>query len=437
MQKRLITGFGAIAAMGAAQAFAADTIGYDGFDGVGDIYTTRTITPDNTAANGHYNSIFDVFGIVDPTGTVAYDFLDDSANGFEFDDLGIFKVGDRDKFFATQDNNNGNNPSGQGTATWTFDISGYENLNLSVDLAAVGDFEADDEYFFFGQIDGGPLQQLMYGAGNSGTFYEVTMEGGTTYDRFGSAFFDETEWIDATTGTSTSGATVAYHSLDNGQDGDTTANDGYIPIETINGVDTVRAYNVTNGSGNFDEVEFEAFKDPIQWVTADDPVGVQLDNDIQTITTGVSGIGSTLTLSFFTVNNSAPELFAFDDVTLTGDLIASEVLAGDYDDNGLVGSGDLGLVLTFWGALVADGEAPDSSWINSDSVVGPNIGSDELALVLSNWGNTAAISAALAEITAVTGLSEAQVYSMVPEPATMALLLLSVPMTVIYRGRRA
>ena len=109
-------------------------------------------------------------------------------------------------------------------------------------------------------------------------------------------------------------------------------------------------------------------------------------------------------------------------------------LLGDYDDDGTVGTGDLNLVLAFWGDVVADGEAPDASWINADSVTASIIGQDELALVLQNWGNASPLAAELAGIVDATGLSEAEVRDLIPEPSTAVLAIGLGGMLFMRRG---
>ena len=59
-------------------------------------------------------------------------------------------------------------------------------------------------------------------------------------------------------------------------------------------------------------------------------------------------------------------------------------IAGDYDNNGLVGAGDLGLVLQAWGTNNYGNE-----WINQVPP-GTNVGAAELSVVLEEWGNMAA-----------------------------------------------
>ena len=83
------------------------------------------------------------------------------------------------------------------------------------------------------------------------------------------------------------------------------------------------------------------------------------------------------------------------DLTLVA--LASGLL-GDYDDSGLVGSGDLSLVLNNWGQTAPP--VPDG-WINQQPM--GLIGAEQLGEVLSNWGAS---------------------LSSVPEPSPVALTLL-------------
>ena len=91
-------------------------------------------------------------------------------------------------------------------------------------------------------------------------------------------------------------------------------------------------------------------------------------------------------------------------------------LPGDYDNDGLVGQGDLDLVLLNWGA-----NAPPvpGGWVNEQ----PSglIGQTQLDGVLLNWGDTLAPIAANA----------------VPEPTTLVLLGLSVALLPMARRQRS
>lgn len=164
-----------IAAAGIAQA---DVIGFDDFDGGGN-YTSRAISPDNSGNNGAFGgSNFDVFGITDRT--VNFDFADDSLSIFPTDSFGILKEGKTDKVFGVEDLDNGDNPGGTGSATWTFDISGATDLSLAIDFAAMGDFESgDNSYFFTAQIDAGPAQTIFSIDSDDNATMDYILEGGT------------------------------------------------------------------------------------------------------------------------------------------------------------------------------------------------------------------------------------------------------------------
>lgn len=114
-----------------------------------------------------------------------------------------------------------------------------------------------------------------------------------------------------------------------------------------------------------------------------------------------------------------------------------EPLLGDYDGDGTVGQGDLDLVLAFWGDAVLDGQSPDPTWVNADTVTSSLIGQDELAMVLQNWGNTSSLVSELAGISDTTGLSESQVRALIPEPGTTAGLLMGLGTLALRRRRRS
>lgn len=121
-------------------------------------------------------------------------------------------------------------------------------------------------------------------------------------------------------------------------------------------------------------------------------------------------------------------------LTLVADIV-SQMLLGDFDGNNVVESGDLGLVLNFWGTTVASGQSPGGDWVNAGNVTGDIIDSDELALVLNNWGSTSPVMSQMEEIMFATGLTEGQVLALVPEPGTAGLLA-AAGLLVLRRSRR-
>ena len=138
----------------------------DTFDAAPTNGATRVLSIDNSATGGQFpGSAFDVFGIVDRT--VNFDFSDDSvinnsdADPANDDTFGIFPPSKTDMFLGFADLDNGDNPSGEVSVTWTVATAGMTNLNLSFEIAAMGDFEAGDVLTFTASFDGGPEETLV------------------------------------------------------------------------------------------------------------------------------------------------------------------------------------------------------------------------------------------------------------------------------------
>lgn len=134
----------------------------------------------------HFSSPLDVFGPADRTASA--DFADDSVLGvgnpseYGLDKLGIAPYASHppgNRFFAVADLDNPDNPGGTGTAVWTIDITGLENLLLLVDFSAMGNFEpVDDAHSFEASIDGGPAQMLMTVDADDSLQFRYAMENG-------------------------------------------------------------------------------------------------------------------------------------------------------------------------------------------------------------------------------------------------------------------
>ncbi len=111
--------------------------------------------------------------------------LDDSLSIFEPDSIGIVDETKRDAWFGINDLLNNDNLSGAGTAEWTFNIAGRTNLSISIDLAAMGDFEAagttPDEYDFSVSIDGGTPQVVFSLRADEALEQTYTLAGGAMF----------------------------------------------------------------------------------------------------------------------------------------------------------------------------------------------------------------------------------------------------------------
>jgi hypothetical protein len=94
------------------------------------------------------------------------------------DTQGIIKEGNVDEFFCIVDTENGDN-SGPVSAEWSFDVSGYSDLELAIDIGAMGDFEAGGDYFRIeAAIDGGVPQLLFESTVDEAGSQDYTLEGG-------------------------------------------------------------------------------------------------------------------------------------------------------------------------------------------------------------------------------------------------------------------
>ncbi len=93
--------------------------------------------------------------------SIPFAVLDDSLLSYPSDTLGIVDDNNLNQFFGMVDTVNSDNPSGNVTASWSFNISGASNISIAIDMGAMGDFEATDQFTWLASIDGGPLQTLF------------------------------------------------------------------------------------------------------------------------------------------------------------------------------------------------------------------------------------------------------------------------------------
>ncbi|MEM9513374.1 MAG: ExeM/NucH family extracellular endonuclease [Actinomycetota bacterium] len=95
--------------------------------------------------------------------------LDDSVTSPPTDTLGIVRQANVDEFFGITDTVNPDTTDPV-SATWEFDISGTTDLSVSIDMGAMGNFEANDTFEWTASIDGaGPAPLFSLVADESAT----------------------------------------------------------------------------------------------------------------------------------------------------------------------------------------------------------------------------------------------------------------------------
>ena len=146
-------------------------------------FTSRTITHDGGSSNDGvaFSALGDWFGILDPTNPNApFSIMDQSAGSFPGDALGIIAEGSTDLVFGVTDTENPDN-TGPVTAVWVFDISSAGTLtSISVDAAAMGDFEGTDLIDWSWDIDGTTSGSFFQGRSDGSASHIYTMEDGIT-----------------------------------------------------------------------------------------------------------------------------------------------------------------------------------------------------------------------------------------------------------------
>ena len=159
---------------------------------------------------------------------------------------GVIVENNTEEFFGVTDTVNGDAFPDAVSAVWQFDVSGFDNLSLSLDVGAMGDFEDDvpssgEDFFTWAYaIDGGALTTLFDSDVDEAVSQAYTMAGGGVFN-------------------------------------------------------------------------------------VDDPMflnGVLLSNQLQSFSSGLAGVGSTLTLMLTAQTNGGNEAIAFQNLVIEGDAVA-------------------------------------------------------------------------------------------------------------------
>ena len=262
---------------------------------------------DNSANEGRFSSFFDVFGIVDRN--VNFDFADDSVINNSDDDpdnddtFGLVKPDKTDLFLGFADTVNDDtvdpfdppNPaSGTGdvSVTWTVPVNGQTGLNLSFDIAAMGDFEEADALVFTASFDGGPTTTIV-----QSTIQDTPENDGTDPDNPPANGFD-----------------LFTYTLD----------DGSLAIPFFFGTPP--------------EVP-ESIKDPFAFVMPSGELNIII-NEFENVSFPISGTGTELVLTLNYITNGGPEPLAIDNVSVTAGGVVTTP-NGDFTGDGIVDCADL------------------------------------------------------------------------------------------------
>lgn len=154
-------------------AASAATVGEVDFDGT----TTGLISYTNPSEGGVLGT-GDGFEQYNTGDNVPFSLIDASVGSFTNDTFGLV-VDDVnaafDGFFGIVDTDD------LLTATWVFDIAGFSDLSLAIDLAAWGDFESSDSLSLTASIDGSTPVDLFVFTIDEDISQDYTMADGDTF----------------------------------------------------------------------------------------------------------------------------------------------------------------------------------------------------------------------------------------------------------------
>jgi len=151
--------FGIVTLGTAMQALAVD-LTYDFDTNLDAMYSAPVGTWNSSEAGGTWSG-GDWFGVGNNSQSVPFQIVDESVSGFPGDTAGVVSEFKTDNYFMSTDTVNNAPNSGTQVATWTFDVSGLSDLSFSVDMGAMGDFEAADQFNWTYSLDGSPEASLF------------------------------------------------------------------------------------------------------------------------------------------------------------------------------------------------------------------------------------------------------------------------------------
>tara|TARA_R110001583_G_scaffold97082_1_gene241789 strand:+ start:695 stop:1480 length:786 start_codon:yes stop_codon:yes gene_type:complete len=125
--------------------------------------------------SGNFSSNDDGFQIYQQ-GANAPKALLDKSRLLPADNLGIITSKNTQAYFGIVDSVNPDNPNSEAVASWQINIENLSAIKLFIDMAAMGDFESSDEFFWHYSIDNNPYSTIFQGMSNESTRQNYRLE---------------------------------------------------------------------------------------------------------------------------------------------------------------------------------------------------------------------------------------------------------------------
>lgn len=125
--------------------------------------------------SGNFSSAEDGFQIYQKNDNAPKALLDKSTL-LASDNLGIITSTNTQAYFGIVDSVNPDNPSSEAVASWKIDIANLTAITLFIDMAAMGDFESNDEFLWHYRIDNNPYTNLFQGSSNESSAQTYRLE---------------------------------------------------------------------------------------------------------------------------------------------------------------------------------------------------------------------------------------------------------------------
>ena len=111
------------------------------------------------------------------------DLMDDSTASFPTDSIGVIDRSTKtDGWFGVADTENAQNLSGEVTASWAFNVSEASALEISIDMGAMGNFEAADVFDWSFALDDAPFAPLFTSNVLEGSSANYTLADGDVFN---------------------------------------------------------------------------------------------------------------------------------------------------------------------------------------------------------------------------------------------------------------